>query len=307
MKRRVILLIGLLLAAAIALIIAIRRSPADAYRYQAKTIHQWLEELLYTTNSRAASLAFTKMGTNADLGLLQELKRNETWRDRTYARIYPGFPTWLKRRCRQPFPQTEISRAAARLLIHYCNDPNNAHRYIFPGMVEILGNKSCDARFIVFSDMLFIATPLEKDSVPALTKLTHDPDLDTRTMAAVLLLNIDGQTNAAVAALRAAMSSQKPSYMKQWAPVYLFNVNNPHDESLIPLFIADLQSTNLDLQREALSLLAVYGPSAVGAVPALTNLTNSPDPELRSRALDALRSITRQNAVKFQFRPAITK
>ena len=87
--------------------------------------------------------------------------------------------------------------------------------------------------------------------------------------------------------------------MKDWAPYYLYYIH-PLDNSLIPSIIANLQGTNPGVQINAAMILENYGPAAVSAIPALTNLLLAPNPEVRKRALLSLKKIDPETAAKYE-------
>lgn len=299
MKRRLLLLLtGLLIAAALVLLIATLPS-RSAYRYQNKTVRQWLQQV-FTTNRQSALTAFQNMGTNATPDLFRELKRADPWWNRLYTRAYPDFPTLLKRRCPRPVPQRMISFSASSVLCEYVRRAGS--RRVFDDLVNVLGDKKCEARFSVFASLVTGVGPWYKDSVPTLTALSHDPDPDTRAMAAFLLWKIDGQAAPAVAALHDLMNSPGPSEMKDFAPNYLFQIN-PIDKAIVPALIANLQSTNFGAQIYATFTLQRCMPPATSAVPALTNLMNSSNRYLRSSVLEALQAIDPDTAAKYQSQP----
>jgi hypothetical protein len=75
MKRAVLLIVtGVLLAAAVWALVENWPSHGTGYKYQGKTVRQWLEEV-WTTNQTVAMAAFHEMGTNAFPGLFSRRQR----------------------------------------------------------------------------------------------------------------------------------------------------------------------------------------------------------------------------------------
>jgi HEAT repeat protein len=329
MKRRIALLVsGLVLAAAAWALYENRPMPGGPV-YQGKTAREWLAEIS-TKNQREAMAAFREMGTNAFPMLIQALGKKDSQWDRVNQWVYPRLPSWMKSRWTRPVTaaeQQEMWSAAELVLLNVRNG-----RLLLPDLVRILGDKKCGSRpytlvlvaqlagpkdaecvpvlvdglaerefgtrYQVFHGLMRIG-PAAKAAVPTLTTLSHDTNIDTRVLAALSLWKIDGQTNVAVAALKEALGVQGYSYMKGWAPSYLYQID-PHDRSLIPMLIVKLQGLDSNVQLGAVSMLGSYGPAAVAAVPALTNLVDSTNRELRERAVIALKEIDPETAAKYE-------
>lgn len=296
MKRRIALIVaGVALMGAAWLLIENRPTSAGPV-YQGKPAREWLGEI-FTTNQANAMTAFREMGTNAFPILIRELKKNDSLLDWMNRWIYPRLPAALQSHWKRPVVQQTIWSAAGLVLL------NNRHSHdVFPELVQIVENKHYHSRRDVYSLAIGLAGPKDKACVPELTARLEDDDIDTRTVTAVLLWKIDGQTNAAVTALKTAIDSKEPSYMKDYAPFYLYQIH-PLDASLIPLFIADLQGTNFGLGVSATSVLEHYGPAAAAAIPALTNLLNSsnfPSSLLHEHALETLKNIDPAAAAKYE-------
>jgi HEAT repeats len=295
MKRKALLLAsGMVLAIAIWLLVEMRPAPAG-YTYQGKTVRQWLAEAL--TNQPVAMVAFRSMGTNAFPDFVRELKRNESLLDQIVLKGYDFLPASLKSRWPRPQSQQYYWNTATLALL---NEPGISWQTV-PDLIQILQNKKYKSRSWVVQLTIGIANARNRKCVPSLNALLHDPDLDVRTAAALALWKIDRQTNVAVTALNEAANSKdsSPSYMRDWAPAWLYSIH-PNDESLIPLFIAQLKGTNDGLKFGAVSALEQYGTSAVAAVPALTNLLTNSTPQLRANAMQALKKIDPTNAAQYE-------
>jgi len=86
---------------------------------------------------------------------------------------------------------------------------------------------------------------------------------------------------------------------QRWALLGLSSSVGPADAQYIPVVINCVQSTNRSVCVIALQVLASMGPDA-RAVPALTNLVNSMDPNVRSFARKALKQIDPAIAKKYE-------
>ena len=148
MIRKVVLLItGLLLAAAVWLLIECWPSPRG-YVYEDKTVRQWLGEV-FTTNQSQAMAAFRNMGTNAFPGIIHELKKNESPLEKMEQRLHSRLPASLRRRWQWPLAQQNIWSAATLVLL---ND-RPSHGGALAELVPILANTNYLSREYILSLM----------------------------------------------------------------------------------------------------------------------------------------------------------
>lgn len=332
LRAMVMLVIGVLLAGA-AWLLYENRPASDGPEYNGKSAQQWLAEVFGNHGQQSQALAaFREMGSNAFPVLVQALAKKETPADKVNRWIYPRLPQWLQSHWTKPAPvqQQETLWSAAELvfinvrggrealpeLTRLAEDKKlGSKQYTLalvaqfagpkdtecvPALIDGLAAKDFATRYQVFHGLMNIG-PGAMAAVPALTNLLSGTNIDTRALAAVTLWKINGRTDEAVAALREVMGAPGHPYMKSWAPVYLHQIN-PHDESLIPDFIAKLEGpdTSEGVRLSAVTALTGYGPAAKAAVPALTNLLNSPNADMRTRVMLALKRIDPETAAKYE-------
>jgi HEAT repeat protein len=127
----------------------------------------------------------------------------------------------------------------------------------------------------------------------ALEALLIDPVEAVRMEAATVLLQPDGNHQAALQTLKSLFTSTNAS-TRQWAAARYLNMGSSAgrlEDEMVPIFISTLSGSDKDQLKSACHCLGRFGPRAKAAVPALSKHLQSTDPELQKAAWESLERI----------------
>lgn len=327
MKR---IFIAIILAASLVISLLLWKHSANSGpSYQDRTAREWLLDV-NGSNPVAAMEAFRGMGTNAFPFLIGSLEKREPFQRRLNRAIYPYLPGRLQRFWSSPGSSSrepDQTWAAAYWVLANVSNANEtlpeltriwqhkeyeSRRYVLTLVSLLAGPKDTECvpvlidgikdagfapRMFAFEGLMRMG-PTAKAAVPALTAALKDPDINMRVLAGVCLWKIDGQTNMAVPLLHQVVNTESSVYTRRQSANWLLEID-PHDEMVVPAFTRRLESSSLEIRKEAVGVLGSFGVSAKSAVPALVKLIDSPDRDLRDPALSSLKKIDPETAAKY--------
>jgi HEAT repeat protein len=127
-------------------------------------------------------------------------------------------------------------------------------------------------------------------AVPALTRALDDGSPRVRITAAMALTKIDSSQNAAAIPVLKEVIANGNAKDRHWAAVYLHKIQ-PDDAELIPVFIGSLTNADRGIRISAAYSLLQYGSAAKMAVPALQQVLDDSNADMRRAAQEAIRQI----------------
>ena len=286
--------IALFALACVAVVIAIARSATPKEpTYQERPLSYWvLRSDKSPPDQNTADKAVRQIGTNA-LPFLVKWTRYErpAWLTRVVAALprlpipvqvalAPRIPTHAERRAiasPRAF-QTLGTNAAAAIpeltqLMRGTNAKATAQRAIFA--LGYVGTNGLPALLAAAEDQRY---PFRWDVVTSFAGQLSESDLVGPT-----LISWEADTNDPERSLAAKTALMLP---RLWPEVR------------VPAMAASLETggTNSSARLETIRALLILGSVAVKALPALTNASTDPDPQVRTMAMAAIKTITKKSA-----------
>ncbi len=289
-----------------------------------EVVLQHLQDL-YSTNQAMVFQNVKAMGTNAVPLLIEILGYETTQADQWYEKAYAKAPASIRSRMSKPEaleklrsqasvlllnmpethlyltdlfvllkdPRVEVRQRAASLIPHSIR--NYGQHLDDSLMLECLPSlRDSDTMVRRYMVHAFIARwAVLPRAKAALEALLTDPVEAVRLEAATVLLQPDGNNQAALQALKSLFASTN-AVTRQWAAARYLNVGSPAgrlEDEMVPIFISTLSGSDKDQLKSACLCLGRFGPRAKAAVPALMKHLQSQDPELQKTASEALEKI----------------
>jgi HEAT repeat protein len=325
--RKAILAFALLAAIVAGLVFfGTKRQPQPSY--QGRSARVWLDQIFAPpplgkspeVNRQAAFQAFRAMGTNAHPFLLAALEARETPLQRAFRLIYPRLPSKIQARLTPPPDPATLRSAADDVLLNVAPRlpvaelltlaDSGARREVFQLATLYIGPSdtsqtpllilTCrDTNAILREDAaacLERIGPGASDALPVLSTLCADTNLAVRAAAASALYHINGQTNEAAPVLKGVLAQSKDERELYNAAINLVMMKDPDPVATTTLIGLLTNTPPSWLRGPACQWLGNIGHSATSAVPALRQLLQDPDPNLRQTARDALARIQSEAA-----------
>lgn len=162
-----------------------------------------------------------------------------------------------------------------------------------PALIDALKEEDTAFRREVLFALAAIG-PAAKDAVPVLIKAVSDPNEELRPAACYALGKIGPAASLAVPELRKNLRGEDRllKFASVWAMLHIF----PEDATVRPLAVPVLsgmleKAPNDMIRVEAVTALGNLKGLAKGALPALKNLADDPNPEVRQAAAEAIKKI----------------
>jgi len=291
--------------------------------YQGRSVRVWLDQVFAPPqpgkspeyNEQAAFEAFRAMGTNAHPFLLAALEGKETLFQRAFRIIYRRLPSKIQGRLPRPMDVGSLHSAAFDVLLNV--QPR-------PPVADLLALADSGARSEVFQlATLYIGpsdtsqTPLltltcrdtnaavreyaaaclgrigpaASNALPALAALCVDTNLAVRAAAALALYHIKMQTNEAAPVLKEVLARTKDERELYNAAISLVMMKDSDPLATTTLIGLLTNNPHSWLSGPVCQWLGIIGQSATNAVPALRQLLQDPDPNVRQMAGVALARI----------------
>jgi HEAT repeat protein len=159
-----------------------------------------------------------------------------------------------------------------------------------PALIRVSHDPDAEIRECVASGLKELGTDAG-EAAPALRRLLSDEAPKVRIAAAVALYAVRGSDDEAIKTL--VRESRGPDYhLRTEAALELGKVGK-QEKAAIEALIANLRDEEPEVRRVAVKELEAVGrPAAVKAMPALEKLLDDPDPNVRAAAKEALAGLT---------------